>query len=108
MIKYCAFHVSEPGYDSPEDVQEWIDTQDNPDDYFIVATDDDFEPRPEAPKPYKREELDRLRNDIREVQIPIIVNLSSLDVVDAVLEVLLNRKDTVDRIIKDLSNRGEL
>lgn len=44
MIRYSAWHKSDPGYRSPEAAQKWIDLQENPGDWIIVATTDDFEP----------------------------------------------------------------
>lgn len=44
MIRYSAWHKSEPGFRSPDDVKKWIDRQERPDDWVVVATSDDFEP----------------------------------------------------------------
>ena len=43
MIRYSAWYKSDPGYRSPEDAQKWVDLQENPEDWIIVATTDDFE-----------------------------------------------------------------
>lgn len=38
VTRYQAWHITEPGYKSAKDAQEWIDRQDNPEDYFVVAS----------------------------------------------------------------------
>ena len=35
--RYCVFHVSEPGFETAEEAQAWIERQDNPKDYRVTA-----------------------------------------------------------------------
>ena len=42
--RYAAFHVSESGFDSQSDVEDWISKQENPDEYYTAAVTDDFKP----------------------------------------------------------------
>ena len=44
MRRYSAWHKTDPGYRSPEEVYRWISLQENPTEWRIVATDDTFEP----------------------------------------------------------------
>ncbi len=48
MRRYAAWHKTDPGYDTAEEVQRYIDRQGNSGDWRIVATDDDFQIKVEA------------------------------------------------------------
>lgn len=47
MRRYAAWHKTEPGYTTAKGAEECITRQDSPEDYYVVATDNDFEPHPE-------------------------------------------------------------
>lgn len=48
MIRYIAFHESEPGFDTAAEVASWIAQQFEPESYSIAATTDDFKVDPIA------------------------------------------------------------
>ena len=43
MRRYSAWHKTEPGFDTAKEVETWIARQETPSDWYIVATDDDFQ-----------------------------------------------------------------
>ncbi len=48
MRRYLAWHKTEPGFDTAKEVENFIAVQDNPEEYAIAATDDDFQIHVEA------------------------------------------------------------
>lgn len=48
MRRYTAWHKTEPGYDTKDEVEMFIARQSNPIEWRIVVTTDEYEPTPEA------------------------------------------------------------
>jgi len=47
-MRYIAMHKSEPGYETPEDVQRYIDRQTNPEDWIVASVTFSKEDWPEV------------------------------------------------------------
>lgn len=61
-IRYVAFHVSDPGFETYQEVVDWISNNENPENYFVVATTADFVPNRKAEEYKAIEEQRRISN----------------------------------------------
>lgn len=64
MRRYAAWHESEPGFKTQAEVEAWIANQDDPENWRVVATSDDFENNCAGEQYRKEEEEKRIQKKI--------------------------------------------